>query len=188
MCTFARTSRRGGRQLAARGFAAVFLLALGGCGGAIDSSMNAVGSLLNAGAGPDEKPKVAAAPAEPRCPRVSILPETEVMRRETGEGGNAALQWQASIAKTARACAPAGEGVTVRVGISGRIVQGPKASAGAISLPIRVAVKEGNDVTYSKLHTVSVSLDAPSKDWAFVDENVTVGQPGIATIIVGFDD
>ncbi|WP_420392432.1 hypothetical protein [Acuticoccus sp.] len=163
-------------------------LLLAGCGGALTGTKNAVGSLLSAGAGPDAPEPVQAEPEAPRCPTVRVQSETELLRRDDGTGTAAGLSWQASIAKTARECTAAGEGVAVRVGVAGRVVEGPSGASGSVSLPVRVAVREASGVTYDKTHAVAVALDAPSKGWAFVDEAVIVAEPRGAVIYVGFDD
>ena len=47
--------------------------------------------------------------------------------------------------------------------------------------------REGDEVTYSRLHSVEVSMSQPSQDWAYVEENVTIAAPRSARIVVGFD-
>lgn len=189
-----RPDRRGvrvARGPARAGLAMVLIAAMGlsGCaGGAMDSASDAFGALVAAGGGPDPaEPAQVETPTRMRCPRVYILPETEVVRRTDGTGSDA-LRWQASISKTARECRPSGNGVLVRVGVSGRVILGPKGSTGPIELPVRVAVREGNDTTYSKLHSVRVTAQGPSEGWAFVDENVAIAAPNGAQIFVGFDE
>ncbi|UOM34061.1 hypothetical protein [Acuticoccus sp. I52.16.1] len=172
--------------------AMIAALSLAGCGNSsVNDAVGGVTSLLNVGGGPEQKPEPTPASVpqnSAKCPGVYVLPDTEVVRREAAGGGDDALQWQASITKTARECAPSGTGMRVRVGVAGRIVRGPKGGGTrSISLPLRVAVREGNDTTYSKVHTVDVQFDGPSKDWAFVDENVTVSETRQTQIFVGFD-
>lgn len=124
------------------------------------------------------------------CPVVTINPGTEALRREDPGGGEGALRWQASITRTARECTLLGEGeaaqVAVRVGISGRVIEGSRGAPEVVELPLRVAVREGGEVTYSRLHNVQVALEGVSQPWAFVDENVRVSSEN-AEIIVGFD-
>lgn len=121
------------------------------------------------------------------CPVISIQPDTESVRRETGTGDDAKLRWQASITRTARECNPGPEGTAIRVGVAGRIVEGPEGAPSRVELPLRIAVREGGEVTYSRLHAIAVDRDGPSQDWAFVDENVVVKNPAGAEIFVGFD-
>lgn len=130
-------------------------------------------------------PKIVA-PAVP-CPRVRLQPSTEVLRREDAAGGQGSLRWQASIVRTARECTPTEAGVAVRVGVSGRVIEGPKGAPDVVELPLRVAVREGDSVTYSRVHNVAVTMEATSQSWAFVDDEVTIAEPERAEIVVGFD-
>lgn len=135
-------------------------------------------------------PEVLRAPTS--CPQVRIQPGTEAIRvTEPGtQFEEGALRYQARIDRTARECTPAEGRLGVRVGVAGRALSGPKGAPGAIRLPVRIAVREGDEVVYSKLHTVTVTLTdaAPSQEWAMVDEEVVVSSADTATIIVGFDE
>lgn len=123
-----------------------------------------------------------------RCPEVTILPGTESLRRDDGSGSDQALRWQASITRTARECTRAdGEAITVRIGVSGRVIEGARGAPDVVELPVRIAVREGESVTYSRLHAVSVTMGQPSQDWAYVEESVRISAPGSAVIVVGFD-
>ncbi len=126
------------------------------------------------------------------CPPVQILPDTQTLRVTTGksEYEEGVVRYQATLSQTARECTPGSEGKQARVGLAGRALSGPKGPAGTIKLPLRVVVREGDSVTYSKLHVVTVDLTAaePSKDWAFVDSDIVIKDPEIAKILVGFDE
>jgi hypothetical protein len=175
-----------------RGGAAVLLLSvLTGCAGSGEApATSAVGQFFR---GTTEEP-TAIDPELLRstlpCPAVTIQPGTESLRREDDGGGAEALRWQASITRTARECTLQGEGesaaLAVRVGVSGRVVEGSRGAPETIELPLRVAVREGGEVTYSKLHTVRVTLEEVSQTWAFVDEDVRVTTED-ARILIGFD-
>lgn len=126
------------------------------------------------------------------CPQIEVLPDTNTLRVTTG--GNAfeegVVRYQATITRTARECSEApGGGTSIKVGLAGRAISGPKGAAGTLKLPLRIAVREGDSVTYSKLHVVTVNLtDAkPSDDWVIVDPAITVSDPDSAKILVGFD-
>ena len=125
------------------------------------------------------------------CPQVRILAGTGAIRRgdpnATDAAADADLRWQASITRTARECKPGDGGTLMRVGVSGRIVEGVRGAPDRVELPVRVAVREGGEVTYSRLHNVTVARSGVSQDWAFVDENVLVKDPARAEIVVGFD-
>lgn len=156
------------------------------------SSGGAVESFFRAGAEDKGTIDPELLKAEAPCPQVRILAGTESIRRGDPNVANADadadLRWQASISKTARECKPGADGVTLmRVGVSGRIVQGVRGAPDRVELPVRVAVREGGEVTYSRLHNVTIARSGVSQDWAFVDESVVVKNPRGAEIVVGFD-
>ncbi len=185
----------GSRRGAAAGLAGLALaaLALAACGGGGRTTADEpLGQFLRG----TTQPAAGLDPAEFRapapCPRVQLLPDTETIR--VTRGGNdlepGVLVYQARIDDTARECTPAGEATAVRVGIRGRALSGPEGPAGTVRLPLRVAVREGGEVTYSRLHRVEVTLTAaePARNFAFVDEGVRVSDPTSAEILVGFDE
>ncbi len=170
---------------AALGVVAAPLLAACGGGPATPGSIdlqNAFRGTTQAPQQPDLGPELVAV-----CPDVSINPGTESLRRDGGNDSEETLRFQASINNTARECKRAEGGVAIRVGVSGRVVEGTAGAPTTIELPVRVAVREGGEVTYSRLHSVQVAMDSVSKSWAFVDEAVFVSDPSSAIIVVGFD-
>jgi hypothetical protein len=161
-------------------------LTLAGCSDTVSDARGGLDTFFR-GSTTAQTPIAEQLPETVTCPRVNILPGTEVIRREDGSG-NANLRWQASITKVARECDRGADGaVTVRVGAAGRVIQGPRGAGGGVELPLRVAVREGGNVTYSRLHGVSVALTGPSQDWAYVEENVVVTAPRNTEVLVGFD-
>ncbi|MEM6762579.1 MAG: hypothetical protein AAF615_06870 [Pseudomonadota bacterium] len=165
-----------------------FGLLVAGCGaGVVTPATTAIGQFFES----DNEEQTTIDPAllrpEAACPVITILPETESIRRDDGSGGEGTLRWQASITKTARSCTPGAEGTAIRVGVSGRVIEGPRGAPEAVELPVRVAVREAGEVTYSRLHNVQVTRSGPSQDWAFVDEAIVVEKPESAEIVVGFD-
>lgn len=171
-------------------------LTLAACGGGADAptpASTAVGQFLR---GTTEEPTAIdpelLAPALV-CPEVTILPGTEALRREDAAGGPEALRWQASITRTARECSRAPEDgeagplLAVRVGVSGRVIEGARGAPDVVELPLRIAVRESGEVTYSRLHNVSVAVEGTSQPWAFVEEDIRIAAPDEAEIVVGFD-
>ena len=126
------------------------------------------------------------------CPRIEILPDTQTLRVTTGgsEYEPGVVRYQATIADTARECTDGPNGKIVKVGVRGRALSGPKGAAGAIKLPLRIAVREGDSVTYSTLQMVSVNLTSanPSQQWAYVQHDIAIADPENAKILVGFDE
>lgn len=136
-----------------------------------------------------------------QCPPVFIRPGTEAVVQRAGgksasdpSGSQAPIQYQASILNTARECSPAASGVSVKLGVLGRVVAGPAGKAGTITLPMRVVVVEGTDkVLKSDLTRVTVNLTAPDfgADFTKIFDGIAVPMsPGNTDfrIYVGFDD
>ena len=129
------------------------------------------------------------------CPDLRVREGTEVLRRyERGKEEEAnSVIWQASIGDTARECLYDTQGnLTLRIGVSGRVISGPKGGAGDISLPLRIAVvKYQEEVFYSEVKTLAISIPASNSTVFRNVYEVTVPSPGRDRdylIYVGFDD
>ena len=131
------------------------------------------------------------------CPPIEVKPGTEVFATyDRGHDADpASLKTQASISKMARECHWTGDTLTVKVGVAGRIVAGPKGAAGTVTLPIRIAVvrQPGATPLYSQLFKTPVALNAPdfSADYSQVFDQVTVQTSPTDKdylIYVGFDE
>ena len=100
------------------------------------------------------------------CPPVMIRGGTAALAvYDKGHDNDAAfVRYQASIATTARQCTVSGTTLTAKVGVAGRVVGGPKAAAGTVTIPIRVVVVKqvgGTGPLYSQLFKVPVVLSRP---------------------------
>jgi hypothetical protein len=132
------------------------------------------------------------------CPPVQILPGTEsmVIYEKGHDGGAAFVRTQGSITNTAREChALDATTLSIKLGVGGRILAGPKGGAGTVTMPIRIAVarQHDNSVLFSKAFPVTVNLAAPDfgADYSQVFDQVqfTVGPDDRDLIIyVGFDE
>ena len=75
---------------------------------------------------------------------------------------------------------------------AGRVVEGPKGQSGALELPIRVAVAQGENVPYSQLGTVQVTVapNGGATQFLFKDQQVVVPAPTAQNlqVFVGFDE
>lgn len=108
-------------------------------------------------------------PAPPRefktevdCPVVELQPGTAAYQLYVpGHQGDAfQLRYQARFGEFARECDVSGDQVTVRIGVSGRLVLGPKGESGTtLTLPVRVALLDFHDQpAFSKLVPISVTI------------------------------
>ncbi len=132
------------------------------------------------------------------CPPVQVLPGTEALATyDRGHDGDPAfVRVQGSITQTAREChALDAATLSIKVGVGGRILAGPKGGAGAVTLPIRIAVarQHDNSVLFSKAFSVSTTLAAPefAADYSSVfDQVVFKVAPDDRDLIVyvGFDE
>lgn len=131
------------------------------------------------------------------CPPVEILPGTESMALyERGHDGDPAfVRSQGAITKTARECHVVDAStLSVKVGVAGRILAGPKGGAGKVTLPLRIAVtrQHDNSVLFSKAFSVSTDLTAPDfgNDYSDVFDITFNVKPNDRDLIiyVGFDE
>ena len=83
------------------------------------------------------------------CPEIRIPEGFEVLRRyESGhDGEDGFVVWQASIGQTARECLYDGQGgLLLRVGVSGRVIAGPKGGPGDVTVPLRIIIEKYQEV------------------------------------------
>lgn len=129
------------------------------------------------------------------CPELRVRPGMEVFRRyEGGRDGDAAdVVWQASIGDTVRECLYDGQGgLTLRVGVSGRVIAGPKGGPGAVSVPLRIAVvKYEEAVLASDVYNLAVTIP-PQNSTVFREvREIALPSPGNDRdyiLYVGFDE
>jgi hypothetical protein len=99
------------------------------------------------------------------CPPVEVRAGTEAFTiYDRGhEDDPAFIKTLASISRTARECHSVGGSLTLKIGVAGRVVAGPKGGPGSLTLPVRIAVVRqiGTDVLYTQLFKVPVTLAPP---------------------------
>jgi len=128
------------------------------------------------------------------CPEMRILDGAELVRRyERGFDGDAShIIWQASFGETARDCLYDAQGnLLIKVGLSGRVIAGPKGGAGEVTVPLKIAVVKFKEAV---LTTDGFSIAAaipPTGSTTFTQvREITVPSPGNDRdyiIYVGFD-
>lgn len=102
------------------------------------------------------------------------------------------LVYRATITDVVRECQQAGDVLNMRVGVAGRLISGPGGDTGDFTLPVRIAITQGNDVLYSKLHDVPATIPAgrTNNKFSFVDDAISFPKPRQKNVIVyvGFDE
>ncbi len=132
------------------------------------------------------------------CPKTVLRAGTETYRvyekgvKKSDPGSGSSLRFQGTISEVVRECNYKGGMLNIRVGLSGKIINGPTAENGSINMPVRVAVTQGSSVLYSELHQVVGTIE-PGKSngfFRFVDGNIFIPKPSAENIVVyaGYDE
>lgn len=136
-------------------------------------------------------PRMAATEEEGRvpdyCPNVALREGTSILRK----GDGATLQYVADITSTSRECRVLNGELRMKVGLAGRVVQGPAAKPGELGLPLRIAVVQGTEVLYSQKGSAAVNLaNQGAQQFVFVDQNIVVPEPTAKNLVIyaGFDE
>lgn len=134
--------------------------------------------------------------ADENCPGATIRQGAGAWAQNDGAGPTN-VRYQANITQIARECAILGSTMTVKVGVEGRVVVGPKGTPGTVTLPIRIAlVQEGPQPrpVVSKFYAVQVNIAPGANQVPFthVDDDLTFPLPADKNlekyvIYVGFD-
>ncbi|MEM8539652.1 MAG: hypothetical protein AAGF25_01750 [Pseudomonadota bacterium] len=138
--------------------------------------------------------KVTEADLRAYCPRVQLNEGTAFFQTYTeGNEDNAdELIYQASISDVTRTCKYRDGQLFITVAAAGRVVNGPQGTGGNITMPIRVAVKEGDQLPYSRLgrFDVAVTPGAGASQFIYKDDQIVLPEPAIRNIqiLVGYDE
>jgi hypothetical protein len=130
------------------------------------------------------------------CPTVQIRSGASTWQEPPG-AGTTDLRYQASLGQMARECAILGDTMTVKVGIEGRLLTGPKGTAGTVEVPLRLAlVEEGPKPRsiWTRFYAVPVAVQPGQGGTPFthVEDNLSFPMPAnknidAYVIYVGFD-
>ena len=174
---------------------------LAGCSGLSMPSMSSFSSVFAAGSTTGAAGEATLAlPADFECPSVSIRQGASTLSYSANPAEPSAmnLRYQVGFAETARECRLlAGNVVSMRVGVQGRVILGPAGAPGELDVPVRVAiVHEGvapKPIT-TKLDRVAVTVPPGETNVLFthVTEDLTFPMPRGADIdnyivYIGFD-
>ena len=151
-----------------RGVLGVALLALASCAsnpGSLEPGSKPAGSTL-ASLLAFNSPSAPPLPPDPKkaadldCPRIEVIEGTSAIR--TGGQANEQVRYQYSISAVARECSVAGNQISIKVGVEGRVLIGPAGQPGAFSVPVRIVVRRESDKkpAASKFYRVAASVPA----------------------------
>lgn len=116
------------------------------------------------------------------CPEIRVVNGAELMRQyERGhEEDLKFVIWQASVGKTARECLwDLQGGLTLKIGVSGRVIAGPKGGASNVSVPLKIAIVKNKEAVLAT-EKLSVDIAIPSSGSAVFTQvkNILVPSPG----------
>ena len=130
-------------------------LALAGCAGSTGSLTTS--SVPNAD-GSISANKVANTDID--CPGMMVRSGASTWQDPSG-ATSTNLRFQGSLGQLARECAVLGDSMTIKVGVEGRVLVGPKGAAGNVTIPLRLAlVQEGPQprTIWTKFYPIPVSV------------------------------
>jgi hypothetical protein len=158
-----------------------------------------------AGCGSDEKLKTESiegsqaakvANTDIDCPQMMVRTGASTWQVPSGSPSTA-LRYQGSLGQMARECAILGASMTIKVGVEGRVLVGPKGAPGNLTVPVRIAlVQEGPQPKsiWTKFYNVPVVIPQGQSGSAFtqVEDDLTFALPSDKNIssyviYVGFD-
>jgi hypothetical protein len=134
------------------------------------------------------------------CPYIDIRQGASTLKiGGTGDKAAMALRYQGTFVRAARECAVVGTDMVMKIGVEGRVIQGPAGGPGVVDVPLRIAIVReytvgSKTITTKLIHvpvTVASADDNPT--FAHVEEGVTfplpnpVGDLAAYTVYVGFD-
>ena len=131
---------------------------------------------------------------EGSCPQVFLRDGTAYLRTYAKGGNNdpTKVVFQASLAETSRSCTMTESNLVIKVVAQGRLVTGPMGQAGALTMPIRVAVTDGTATLFSELVQFKAEIPPGSSSTQFVFTKDNIAIPGgagkLAKVYLGFDE
>jgi hypothetical protein len=140
-------------------------------------------------------PKLLGPPAY--CPelRIPLDGETYAFYDADRAGEPSSVRYLGSILRTARECLAVTEtSLTMKVGVAGRVVAGPKGGPGKVTMPVRITVikQHGNTVMFNKTYNVIVTVATAElrADFSQVIEPITFKRSPLdedIIVYIGFD-
>src|ERR1700722_8344290 len=94
------------------------------------------------------------------CPAMQVRSGASTWQVPSGTN-TTNLRYQGSLGQLARECAVLGDSMTIKVGVEGRVLVGPKGSAGNLTVPLRIAlVQEGSQPrsVWTKFYSVPLNI------------------------------
>lgn len=177
---------------------AVGLVALSGCSMDMFGSGPAGSQVANANASASPaqiaQGQASAVPAiATECPEIKVMPGAEALFFYSGgrTGNPEDLHWQAELEKETRNCVVSNGLITVKMGVSGRVLLGPAGKETSVNVPLRFSVQRNGTAVFSEKYAIPVQIAPPAQSAEFVKvvDNVAIPYLGGEDIViyVGFE-
>jgi hypothetical protein len=127
------------------------------------------------------------------CPPVKIMPGAQALfYYGGGKAGNPdSLHYETSFDQETRNCVVSNGLITVKMGVSGRVLLGPAGKETSVKVPIRVTVDRNDMSVFSEKYVVPVAITPPAQSAPFVKviDNISIPYLNGDDIViwVGFD-
>ena len=127
------------------------------------------------------------------CPPVKIAPGAQALFYYGGgkAGDPASLHYETSFDQETRNCVVSNGLITVKMGVSGRVLLGPAGHETSVKVPLRVTVDRNDMSVFSEKYVVPVAITPPaqSAQFAKVIDNISIPYLNGDDIViwVGFD-
>jgi hypothetical protein len=128
-----------------------------------------------------------------QCPPVKITPGAEALFYYGGGkmGDPDSLHYETEFDQETRNCVVSNGLITVKMGVSGRVLLGPAGNETAVKVPLRVTVDRNDTAVFSEKYIVPVAITPPAQSAEFVKVVDNVAIPYLngddIVIWVGFD-
>jgi hypothetical protein len=127
------------------------------------------------------------------CPDIRVTAGAEALfyygGAKAGDPDN--LHYQVGFDKETRNCVVSNGLITVKMGVSGRVLLGPAGKETSVTVPIRFTVNRNSNVAFSEKYAVDVAIPPPAQSAEFVKVVDNVAIPYLdgddIVIYVGFD-
>jgi hypothetical protein len=127
------------------------------------------------------------------CPPVKITPGAQALFYYGGgrTGDPNSLHYETAFDQETRNCVVSNGLITVKMGVSGRVLLGPAGKETSVKVPIRVTVDRNDMSVFSEKYVVPVAITPPAQSATFVKvvDNISIPYLNGDNIViwVGFD-
>jgi len=122
------------------------------------------------------------------CPPIKVRPGAEALfyYGKGKVGSPTDLNYQAVIDKQSRNCVVSNGLITVKMGVVGRLLLGPKGTQSKVDVPVTFAVERNSMAVFSETYQIPVAVNPATQSGEFVKvvDNVAIPYTGGEDIVI----